>query len=209
MLSSERKKHLFKDYAVIAIGVFLSFSPYLLSTALSSFRISWNEDNSISVTEKSKDPYHLSGSAGNGGKCAKGKSTSNDLKNIDIDDYYSYVKGSKERKVFAARSYVEEISEEILCQIGDFYQNNDRYPNESELKGFSSKAINDDIRNGVYSIKLEVGAEPNDQDFTVIFDKNCTNKTVETGNIAVLSPLYGDDGRYCVYNSIDEILKSF
>ena len=122
-----------------------------------------------------------------------------DIKNVYIDD-------SERRELFAAEDYVRTIGEEILCQVGKFYKSNNRYPNESEIKSFSSKAANNDLKNGIYDIKLEVGAEPNDKDFTVLFDRNCTNKTAEDGNVVVLSPLYGDSGRYCVYNKIDEII---
>ena len=211
VLSNKRKKHIFKDYAMVAIGLLLIFSPYAISGVLSFFRISWNEDNSVSVTLKSKDPYYLSGDSSWAAwnKCAKGGKTSNDLKNVNVDDYYSYVDGAEKRKLFAAQHYVEQIGEEIVCQVGEFYRENGRYPNEAEIDNFSSNAINDDVKKGIYNIKPEVGNEPNEKDFTILFDKDCTNKTIEDGNIVVLSPLYGDGGRFCVYNDIDEVLESF
>ena len=206
-LSKRRKKHVFKDYAMAVIGLLLIFSPYAISGILSFFRISWNEDSSVSITLKSKDPYYLSGNSHWGAlDCSKRQGASNQLKNIDVDSYYDYVDDPERRKIFAAKHYVETIGEEILCQVGEFYRDNNRYPDENEIKTFSSKAANNDLRNGIYNIKLEVGAEPNDKDFTVLFNKNCTNKTTEDNNVVVLSPLYGDSGRYCVHNKIDEII---
>ena len=208
VLSKKRKKHIFKDYAVAIIGLILIFSPYAISSIMSFFRISWNEDNSVSVTVKSKDPYYLSGDVSSSSVCIKGYRTSNELKDVDIDDYYSYVDDAERRKLFAAENYVEQIGEEILCQVGEFYKKNGRYPNENEAEKFSSKAVSDDVRAGIYNIKLEVGAEPNNKDFTILFDKNCSNKTTREGNVVVLSPLYGGDGRYCVYNDIDTIIDN-
>ena len=208
VLSNKRKKHAFKDYVMVAIGLLLIFSPYVISGVLSFFRISWNEDNSVSVTLKSKDPYYLSGDSSWGElDCTKMQKTgtSNDLKGIDIDDEYSYVESEERRKLFAAEDYMQQIGEEILCQVGEFYKEEGRYPNEIEVESFSSNATNDDVRAGVYNIKLEVGVEPNNKDFTILFDRNCTNKTTKDGNVVVLSPLYGDSGRYCVYQTIDEI----
>jgi hypothetical protein len=131
--------------------------------------------------------------------------TSNDLKNVDVNEEFSYVDSEERRKLFAARRYVVGIGEEIMCQVGEFYREKGRYPNETEVKNFSSNAINDDVRAGIYNIKLEVGDEPNDKDFTILFDRNCTNKTAEDGNVVILSPLYGESGRYCVHQTIDEI----
>lgn len=208
VLSNKRKKHVFKDYAMVTIGLLLIFSPYAISGVLSFLRISWNEDNSVSITLKSKDPYYLSGDSSWGElNCAEMQKTgaSNELKGIDIDDEYSYVDDKERRKLFAAEQYVRQIGEEIICQVGEFYRKEGRYPNETEIENFSSSAINDDVRAGIYNVKLEVGAEPNNKDFTVLFDRNCTNKTVKDGNVVVLSPLYGDGGRYCVYQTIDEI----
>lgn len=208
ILSSRRKKHVFKDYVMVVVGLLLIFSPYAISGVLSFFRISWNEDSGVSVTMKSKDPYYLSGDSSWGElDCTKMKQTgtSNDLKGIDIDDKYSYVDDKERRKLFAAEHYVQQIGEEIICQVGEFYRKEGRYPNETEIEDFSSSAINDDVRAGIYNIKLEVGAEPNNKDFTILFDRNCTNKTAEDGNIVVLSPLYGNSGRYCVYQAIEEI----
>ena len=208
ILSSRRKKHVFKDYVMVVVGLLLIFSPYAISGVLSFFRISWNEDSGVSVTLKSKDPYYLSGDSSWGElNCTRMKKTgtSNDLKGIDIDDKYSYVDDEERRKLFAAESYVQQIGEEIICQVGEFYRKEGRYPNETEIEDFSSSAVNDDVRAGIYNVKLEVGAEPNNKDFTVLFDRNCTNKTDKDGNVVVLSPLYGGDGRYCVYQTIDEI----
>ena len=208
VLSSRRKKHIFKDYVMVVIGLLLIFSPYVISGVLSLFRISWNENSSVSVTLRSKDPYNLSGDSTWGAlDCTEWRATkeSNNLKDVDIDEYYSYVDGAEERKLFAAKGYVRQIGEEILCQVKEFHEERGRYPDESEIESFSSSAVSDDVRNGKYNIKLEVGAEPNNEDFTVLFDRNCTNKTTKNGNVVVLSPLYGDRGRYCVYQTINEI----
>jgi len=89
-----------------------------------------------------------------------------------------------------------------------FYKKNGRYPNENEVKNFSSEAVSDDVRAGVYDIKLEVGEEPNERDFTILFDRNCSNKTSEPGNIVILSPPYGKNGRFCVDNNINVIVNN-
>lgn len=208
ILSTQRKKHLFKDYAIAIAGLILIFSPFAVTKILSFFRISWNEDNSVSVSVKSKDPYYINGSVSSSSVCVAGYRTSNDLKNVDINDYYSYVDGAKERKLFATEKYLSTISGEILCQVGEFYKKRGRYPSENEIKNFASQAANDDIRAGIYDIKLETGNTPNDRDFTILFDKNCSNQTSDPGNIVVLSPLYGAEGRYCVYNDIDRIVDN-
>lgn len=208
VLSTKRKKHILKDYIIAIIGLLLIFSPYAISGILSLFRISWNEDNSISVTVKSDDPYYLSGDSSNGSVCIQGYRTSNDLKDVDINEYYDYVDDDEMRKIFAAKNYVETIGEEVLCQVGEFYKTNGRYPNEDEIESFQKQAVNEDVKSGIYDIKLEVGKKPNEKDFTILFDKNCSNKTMKDGNVAVLSPLYGDSGRYCVYNDIDDIVNN-
>lgn len=208
VLSAKRKQHILKDYAMVVVGLVLIFSPLAISKVLSFFRISWNEDESVSVTVKSKDPYYVTGSSSSSSVCINGYRTSNDLKNVDIDDYYGYVDDAKERKLFAAESYVEQIGEEVLCQVGEFYKKNNRYPNESEVEAFASKAISEDVRSGIYNIKLDVGNAPNSKDFTILFDTNCTKKTSDQGNVVVLSPLYGGEGRYCVYNDIGEIVDN-
>lgn len=208
ILNSQRHQHSSKDYITAIIGLALIFSPYAISGILSFFRISCNNDNGVSVTVKSKDPYYINGDSSASWVCAAGHKTSNDLKNVDINDYYSYVEDVSERKLFAAESYVEQIGEEILCQVGSFYKENGRYPNENEIKSFSSEAVSDDVRAGVYDIKLEIGEEPNERDFTILFDKDCSNKTTEPRNIVVLSPLYGEKGRYCVHNDINTIINN-
>ena len=75
VLSKRRKKHVFRNYAMVVIGLVLVFSPHALSDALALLRISWNENNSVSVTLKSKDPYYLSGDSSWGAwaKCAEGQ----------------------------------------------------------------------------------------------------------------------------------------
>lgn len=208
ILSSQRKRHLFKDYLMVVIGLILIFSPIAASGVLSFFRISWGDDNSISVTLKSKDPYHITGSSSAGSVCTKGHQASNELKNVNIDDYYSYVGDAKERKLFAAAHYVESISEEIQCQVGEFYKKNNRFPNADEIEKFSAEALNDDLRNHTYNIKLETGAKPNQEDFTILFNRSCNNREVKQGNVAILSPHYGADGRYCSYNNIETIVKN-
>lgn len=207
ILNIQRKKHPWKDYAVALIGLALIFSQYAVSGILSLFRISWNEDDSISVTVKSKDPYYILGDRSYGGVCIAGNKTSNDLKDVDIDEHYDYVDAERREK-FAAETYLETIGEEIFCQVGEFYQENGRYPNEDEVRNFSAQAMSDDVRAGVYDIKLETGEEPNQKDFTILFDKNCSNQRTEMGNVAILSPSYNGEGRYCVSNDIDNIVEN-
>ena len=117
VLSSRRKKHFFKDYVMAAIGLLLVFSPYAISGVLSFFRISWDEDSNFSVTLKSKDPYYLSGGHSrvklDCTKIQKTK-TSNDLKDIDTDESYSYIDSEEKRKLFAAEHYMQQIGEEII-----------------------------------------------------------------------------------------------
>lgn len=209
VLSRRRKEHILKDYVVVGIGLLLIFSPYAISGVLSFFRITWNEDDSVSITLKSKDPFYISDSTSSSWVCVKGYETSNDLKSADINEKYNYIDGEKKRILFATKQYMEQISNEISCQVGEFYKQNGHYPGEDDIKKFSEEAINDDLRAGVYSVKLETGEEPNNKDFTILFDKNCTNKTNDKGNVVVLSPIYDkNEGRYCVYNDIGQIVNN-
>lgn len=209
VLSAQAKSHAFKNYAVAVMGIALVFSPFAISEVLSFFRISWNNDGGVSVSVKSKDPYYVTHSSSSSVSCMKGShKTSNDLKNIDIDEYYSYVDDPKRRKEFAAESYIETIGEETLCQVAEFYKVNKRYPGENEISDFATKAISDDVRAGVYGIELEVGLAPNKKDFTILFDRTCTNQESDEGNVVVLSPLYGEEGRYCVYDKIDDLVEN-
>lgn len=186
ILSSRRKQHRFKDYATIAVGLALIFSPYAVSAVLSLFRISWKEDGGISVSVKSKDPYYITGDSSSSVACMEGNTTSNELGNSH-----------------------GKISEEILCQVGKFYKKNKRYPDQNDVAKFPAQAVNKEMRAGVYDIKLETGAEPNDTDFTILFDRNCTNQRAEPGNVVVLSPRRRDEGgQYCVYGDIDSIVKN-
>lgn len=144
----------------------------------------------------------------NSGVCTPSYIASNSLRQVDIDEHYSYVEDSEKRKIFAAESYLEQIGGEILCQVGIFYRDNARYPNVEEIREFASEAINDDLRAGVYDIKLETGSAPNEQDFTLLFDVSCDNERTSPGDVVVLSPLYGGEGRYCVYQNIDRIVNN-
>lgn len=207
VLSNQRKKHAFKDYAITIIGFALTLSPYAASSMLSLFRITWNDDNSISVTMKSDDPYYITGSSSSWPACKKQRKTSNELKNVNINEYYHYIDEARRRQEFATEYYMESIAEEIMCQVGEFYKNNKRYPSENEIEKLSLNASNDEVRSGVYHIKPEIGAKPNKTDFTVLFGKSCNNKDIEEGNVVVLSPQYNGKGRYCVYDRIDDILE--
>ena len=224
VLSRRRKKHVFKDYVIVVTSLILiAFSPFVIGGFLSFFSVSQNEDDNVTVTlesndnvsvvSKLKDPYYLSGSLGWSGSsysCSKEQITSTYNNSKALIDEYSHTIDEETQKMYIAKTYVETVGEEILCQIGEFYRGNKRYPNEDEIEVFSSNAVSDDLRNGIYNIKLEVGSEPNDKDFTILFDKNCVNNMTIDGNIAVLSPLYyGNVGRYCVYTNIDGFLDDF
>lgn len=204
ILSSRRKQHLAKDYIMVVLGFALIFSPFAISEVLSYFRISWNDDDSVSITIKSKDPFYLSGDVSSSASCDR---RSGRL----MPDEYKAIYGaenSDEDKVMNMKTYVSLIGEEILCPIAEFYKENGRYPNDAELQALTTKVESEDMHSGLYHLRLEVGNEPNETDFTVLFDKNCTNRTSRPGQISVLSPLYGEQGRYCVYNELDDILEN-
>ena len=186
ILSFRRKQHRFKDYAAVVVGLALIFSPFAMSAVLSLFRISWKEDGGISVALKSKDPFYITGDSTSNTVCMEGNMTSNELGNFH-----------------------ETIGEEILCQVGKFYKKYGRYPSQDDVAKFPAQAINNDMKAGIYDIKLEVGAAPNSEDFTILFDRNCTNRRAEPGNVVVLSPRRSSEtGRYCVYRQIDDIVEN-
>ena len=142
------------------------------------------------------------------------------MEDVDINEYYSDIDDLKyivrysgysddeKRKIIAAGDYFKTIGEEVLCQVGEFYKTNGRYPNEDEIESFQEQAVNEEVKSGVYDIKLEVGKKPNEKDFTILFDKSCNNETIKEGNVVILSPLYEYPGRYCVHNNIDDIVNN-
>lgn len=202
ILSSHRKQHLAKDYIMVVLGFALIFSPFAISEVLSYFRISWNDDDNVSITIKSKDPFYLSGDVSNSSSCDRRSGR------LMPDEYKAIYGAENSDEMMNMKAYVSLIGEEILCPIAEFYKENGRYPNDVELQSLAAKVESEDMRSGLYNLRLEVGNEPNETDFTVLFDKNCTNQTPRPGQISVLSPLYGEQGRYCVYNELDDILEN-